>query len=381
MSGVLLDLTQIPLERTGVGIYAVNYVRCLREVPDVPRMHFLVLDDDHELLALAKAVPGATLTVLRAAIFRRFVFRVLIEQVLIPWLALTRSLDAVHSLHYSFPLLSFGRFRRIVTVCDMSFFLFPELHVPAKRVFFQFFIRRLPKADGLLFISGSTQRDFETRFPQSGASKAVVHLGADLERLAAPADEAVLADLRQRFGIGEYVLYVGTIEPRKNLLGLMQAFEQCAGSHPGVKLVIAGKLGWDYQKVIDYARASKFADRIVLTGYIDEAQKHALLKAATVFAYVSFYEGFGLPVLEGMASGVPTVTSNISSMPEVAGDGALLADPGDVGQISAALSALLDDQAARDSLVQCGLARSRRFTWAGMTANSLAFYRQVISGR
>jgi glycosyltransferase involved in cell wall biosynthesis len=306
---------------------------------------------------------------------------VLIEQVLIPWLALTRSLDAVHSLHYSFPLLSFGSFRRIVTVCDMSFFLFPELHVPVKRVFFQFFIRRLPKVDGLLFISESTQRDFESYFPQCRARKAAVPLGADLDRLAAPADEAVLADLRRRFGLDKYILYVGTIEPRKNLLGLMQAFEQCAGAHPDVKLVIAGKLGWDYQKVLDYAHASTFSDRIVLTGYIDESQKHALLKAATVFAYVSFYEGFGLPALEGMASGVPTITSNISSMPEVAGDGALLAEPNDIAQIAGNLDSLLRDQALRASLVERGLAQSRRFTWSSMTSRSLAFYRQVVSQR
>jgi glycosyltransferase involved in cell wall biosynthesis len=381
MSGVLLDLTQIPLERTGVGIYAVNYVRCLRDASGLPRMHFLVLDDDTELLALAKAVPGAAITALKARTFRNFFFRVLIEQVLIPWLAITRSLDAVHSLHYSFPLLAFGRFRRIVTVCDMSFFLFPELHVPAKRVFFQFFIRRLPKVDGLLFISGSTQRDFESYFPQCRARKEVMPLGADLERLAAPADDAVLADLRARFALDKYILYVGTIEPRKNLLGLMQAFEQCAVAHPGVRLVIAGKLGWDYQKVLDYAQASPFGDRIVFTGYIDEAQKRALLKAATVFAYVSFYEGFGLPVLEGMASGVPTITSSISSMPEVAGDGALLVDPNDTGQIADAIAALLDSEASRDTLVKRGLAQSRAFTWDSMTAKSLAFYRQVVSRR
>ena len=205
-------------------------------------------------------------------------------------------------------------------------------------------------------------------------------LGVGFE-LAAPADDATLADLRARFALDKYILYVGTIEPRKNLLGLMQAFERCAVAHPGVKLVIAGKLGWDYQKVLDYAQASSFSDRIVFTGYIDEAQKRALLKAATVFAYVSFYEGFGLPVLEGMASGVPTITSSISSMPEVAGDGALLVDPNDTGQIADAIATLLDSEASRDTLVRRGLAQSRAFTWDSMTARSLAFYRQVVSQR
>lgn len=379
MSAVLLDLTQIPLERTGVGIYAVNYVRCLRTAANLPRMHFLILDDDRELLEEARAIPDAVVIALKAKIFRRFVFRVLIEQVLIPWLALTRSIAAVHSLHYSFPLFSFGRFKRIVTVCDMSFFLFPKLHVPVKRFFFQFFIRRLSKVDGLSFISGSTMRDFESYFPQGCARKAVIHLGADLDRLAAPADEAVFAALRERFKLGRYILYVGTIEPRKNLLGLIKAFEQCASAHPDVKLVIAGKLGWDYQNVLDHVRTSIVKERIVLTGYIDESQKHALLKGALVFAYVSLYEGFGLPVLEGMACGVPTVTSNISSMPEVAGDGALLVDPHDAGQIATALATLLESESACAALVQRGLEQSHRFTWGNMTAKSLDFYRQVTS--
>ncbi|MGH8809883.1 MAG: hypothetical protein ACREX0_18570, partial [Noviherbaspirillum sp.] len=228
MKNVLIDLTQIPLERTGVGIYALNYIRQLQTATVEQRLHLLILDDDGELLREARAIPGAVVMTLRAALFRRFVFRVILEQLLIPAIALAKSIHAVHSLHYSFPLLSFGRFKRIVTVCDMSFFLFPELHVPAKRVFFQFFIRRLPRVDGLLFISASTMRDFNARFPRCDAAQSVIPLGADLARLQDTSDEVVLQNLRQRFDIDRFILYVGTVEPRKNILGLVQAFEQCA---------------------------------------------------------------------------------------------------------------------------------------------------------
>lgn len=378
MTNVLLDLTQIPLERTGVGIYAMNYVRQLKAVAVDQSMHLLILDDDSELLAEARSIPGAAVVTLNAWIFRRFVFRVLIEQLLIPYLAITRSIHAVHSLHYSFPLLSFGRFKRIVTVCDMSFFLFPELHVSAKRLFFQFFIRRLPKVDGLLFISNSTMRDFDAYFPQCRAFKAVIHLGTDLGHLQVPPSESVLNDLRRRFEIDQFILYVGTIEPRKNILGLIKAFEQCVVAFPDLKLVIAGKLGWDCQNVLEYLNASSCKRRIVLTGYVNETEKHALLKSALLFAYVSFYEGFGIPVLEGMAAGVATVTSNVSSMPEVAGDGALLVDPNDVGQIAKALNDLLENREARERLVERGLTQSRLFTWDSMTRKSLAFYRQLL---
>jgi glycosyltransferase involved in cell wall biosynthesis len=381
MNKVLIDLTQIPIERTGVGIFAVNYVRRLQTLATqagAPRLHFLVLDDDTELLRDAAAVPHAVVIRLNAKLFRRFAFRVLLEQLLLPALALAKGIDAVHSLHYSFPLLSFGRFKRIVTVCDMSFFLFPELHVPAKRLFFQFFIRRLPKVEGLLHISASTQRDFCRYFAQRGAAEAVVPLGADLERLRQEPDPAVVQALRQKFALDDFILYVGTIEPRKNILGLVQAFERCAGAHPKLKLVLAGKLGWDYENLLQYVQASAFRDRIVLAGYVNEAEKHALLKTALLFTYVSLYEGFGLPVLEGMAAGAATITSNISSMPEVAGDGALQVDPHDVAQIAAAMQALLSDADARRQLAQRGLQQSRAFTWENMTAAWLDFYRQVL---
>lgn len=379
MKSVLIDLTQIPLERTGVGIFALNYVRQLRSASVSQRLHFLVLDDDIELVAEVQAIPLAVVHRVRASLFRRFAFRVLLEQVLIPALALMKSIDAVHSLHYSFPLLSFGRFKRIVTVCDMSFFLYPELHVPAKRLFFQFFIRRLPKVEGLLFISASTMRDFRRFFPQGAASAAVVPLGADLTRLRQAPDPAVLQTLRQRFGIDKFILYVGTIEPRKNIASLVRAFERCAGLYPDLKLVIAGKLGWDYESLLEHVNASAVRDRVVLTGYISEAEKHALLKSALLFAYVSVYEGFGLPVLEGMAAGVATITSNISSMPEVAGDGALQVDPHDVSQIADAMASLLADPQARQRLAEKGLAQCRAFTWENMTLRWLDFYRQVLS--
>lgn len=379
MKSVLVDLSQIPLERTGVGVFALNYVRQLRSAEVAQRLHFLVLDDDGELLSEVQAIPQAVVHRVKASLFRRFVFRVLLEQVLIPALVLMKSIDAVHSLHYSFPLLSFGRFKRIVTVCDMSFFLFPELHVPAKRLFFQFFIRRLPKVEGLLFISASTMRDFRSFFPRCDVPAAVVPLGADLTHLQQAPEPPVLQSLRQRFGIDKFILYVGTIEPRKNIISLVKAFERCAADYPDLKLVIAGKLGWDVESLLEYVNASALRDRIVLTGYINETEKHALLKSALLFAYVSVYEGFGLPVLEGMAAGVATITSNISSMPEVAGEGALQVDPRDVGQIADAMASLLADSQARRRLAGKGLAQSRAFTWENMTAGWLDFYRQVLS--
>jgi glycosyltransferase involved in cell wall biosynthesis len=376
---VLIDLTQLPLQRTGVGIYAINYVRCLQASTLGQELHFFVLDDDAELIRETHAVPNAVVTVLKASLFRRFVLRVVLEQVLIPAYALSRRIDAVHSLHYSFPMLSFGRFKRIVTVHDMLFYLFPRMHVPVKRVFFQYFIRKLTGVEGLLFVSQSTMNDFHRQFPGCSVPGKVILEGADFARLSAAPDPELVAQLRQRFDIDRYVLYIGTVEPRKNILGLVKAFETIASEHPDIKLVIAGKLGWDYDDVLRYIEASVLRSRIVMTGYISEAEKHALLKSALVFTYVSFYEGFGLPPLEGMAAGVPTITSNISSMPEVAGDAAVQVDPYDTRQIADAMHRLLSEPAERARLIESGLAQSRLFTWEGMTEKSLAFYASVLA--
>lgn len=376
---VLIDLTQLPLERTGVGIYALNYVQRLRSGTDGLRLHFLVQDDDHELLLHARAVPGAVVHTVSARLFRRLPLRVLLEQIGIPLLALRASIGAVHSLHYSFPLLSFGRFKRLVTVCDMSFLLFPRLHVPVKRVFFRFFIRRLPKVDGLLYISEATMRDFHAFFPAARAADCVAQLGADLARLRGVADRNTVDALCRRFGVERFILYLGTLEPRKNVLGLVKAFERIAADYPDIKLVVAGKYGWDGESLLEYIHASPFRERIVLTGYVDEAEKHALLKSALLFAYVSLHEGFGLPVLEGMAAGVATITSNTSAMPEVAGDGALQVDPREPGQIAAAMKKLLDDASLRASLAERGMRRSMEFTWERMTATTLDFYRRVLA--
>jgi glycosyltransferase involved in cell wall biosynthesis len=207
----------------------------------------------------------------------------------------------------------------------------------------------------------------------------VAPLGVDLARLANAPDEAVAANLRRRLGTGRFILYVGTIEPRKNIIGLVRAFERIAGKYPDLKLVIAGKRGWGYDTLNECIAASPLRDRIVLPGYIDDAEKHALFKSATLFTYLSFYEGFGLPVLEGMAAGVATITSNTSSLPEVAGDGALQVDPNDVGEIAAAITMLLDNARSRAQLVQHGVQQARIFTWKSMAARSLDFYQQLLA--
>ncbi len=358
---ILIDASQIPLERVGVGVYAYHLLQELVREAGVDELHVVVQDDDDELLELLRA--KAHVIAVRAAWFRRLPLRFLLEQVLVPVLAARRRVDVIHSLHYSFPLLAPGR-RRVVTLHDMIFFRFPALHLSGKARYFRTFIRLAARlADGLLFVSRSSRDDFETLFPRSHAVRAVSPLACDARfRPASEVDAG--RDLRRRYGLPErYVLFVGTLEPRKNLPRLLEAFHGIAGRFPTVDLVVCGKQGWGIEPVLEAVQRLGLAGRVHLTGYVAEADKPELYRQARVFVYPSLYEGFGIPVLEALASGVPVITSRVSSMPEVAGEAAVLIDPEDTAAIREALAHLLGDEDARERLGQLGPARARLFDW------------------
>jgi alpha-1,3-rhamnosyl/mannosyltransferase len=172
------------------------------------------------------------------------------------------------------------------------------------------------------------------------------------------------------------VLYVGTIEPRKNVDALLDAY---AGLKPSVRaefdLVIAGATGWAAQSTLD--RLAAPAEGVRYLGYVSEAQLPALTAGATTLAYPSLYEGFGLPVAQAMAAGVPVLTSNVSSLPEISGDAALLVDPRSVAEITAALERLLLSSSLRDKLSASGLQKARDYRWENCARSSLKFFHRI----
>jgi glycosyltransferase involved in cell wall biosynthesis len=174
-----------------------------------------------------------------------------------------------------------------------------------------------------------------------------------------------------------YVLALGTIEPRKNLPALVRAFGPVAATDPEVRLVVAGPDGWDRDAFTAAVAGSAQRDRIVRLGYVDPAARRDLLAGATVFAYPSRYEGFGLPPLEAMAVGVPVVAGRAGALPEVLGDAARFVDPADEQELAAALGGLLDDATARDRLVARGRERARRYDWSTTAAAVVELYRSV----
>jgi glycosyltransferase involved in cell wall biosynthesis len=360
---ILIDTTQIPLARTGVGIYAENLIKEIAVILRPEDTLFLLIQDDDQSLRMwiSKHAQIRPLHV-PSRFFRNRIALALYEQCILPWVLLQNHIDIVHSLHYTFPL--FCPCSRIVTIHDMTFFLCPQMHTRSKRVVMPFFIKMaLRYAEGVLFVSESTRKDAERMFGPESNLRAVTPLGVE-EACFAVVPQQSKKDTLSRLKVKvPYILYLGTLEPRKNVLRLIQAFELIGNKYPQHALVIAGGLGWNYKPTLDAIEQSPLKHRILRLGYIASEDKLPLIAGCDLMAYPSLYEGFGLPVLEGMAAGVPVVTSNVSSLPEVAGPGAALIDPFSLEELAKAIETVVENRKYRDSLIVAGKQQAKAFRW------------------
>jgi glycosyltransferase involved in cell wall biosynthesis len=193
-------------------------------------------------------------------------------------------------------------------------------------------------------------------------------------------DAQALAEVRARYGIsGDYILFIGRIQPRKNLTHLIEAFARIAAVDQGLTLVLAGPQGWLSEPIVAQVGARGLTGRVSFPGYVAAEDKAALISGARLFAYPSLYEGFGFPVLEAQACGTPLLTSTTSSLPEVAGEGGLLVDPQDVDAIAEGLDRLLQDVELRKRLVARGFENLKRFSWT-RAAQQVSHIIEVLLG-
>jgi glycosyltransferase involved in cell wall biosynthesis len=275
------------------------------------------------------------------------------------------------------------RMRTVVTIHDMGYLHFPESHTAAQRRYLRLSTRWSARAASQLIAISSATRDDLVRYTGARPEKiSVIHHGVS-PRFRPAEDQQAIAAIQAKYGVRPpYFLYVGTIQPRKNLLRLLEAFAQArteasgmraeeadssllSPQSSGLQLVIAGKPGW-LTGEIERQAAQLFgagSPAVRFTGYVADEDLPALLSGALAFVLPSLYEGFGMPVLEAMACGAPVLASATSSLPEVAGDAALLADPEDTAAIAAGLARLASDPALRASLRARGIARAAQFTW------------------
>ncbi len=372
----LVDFTQIPTNRTGVGVYAENLVRELpHQLAARDALFLLIQRDEEPIRKLMRNFTNVHVIPLPTSLFRNRALLFLFEQIAMPLLLLWKKIDVVHSLHYTHPL--FSPCPRVVTIHDLTFLLYPKLHTRGRTLVMPFFIRHaVRQAEALIFVSEATRADAERLIPSTGNLHSVVPLGVDLQALNISPQETEKA--LNRFSIKQpFVLFVGTLEPRKNIPRLIQAFEQIAFDYPDLLLVLAGKPGWDFDDVFAAIQASKHRDRIRHLGFVSDSEKNALLVACEALIYPSLYEGFGLPVLEAMAAGAPVITGNTSALPEVAGEAAILVNPLSFEEIAQAMRAILSDNAKRRDLRTLGKRRAAAFNWPNVAMQTYEVYKGV----
>jgi glycosyltransferase involved in cell wall biosynthesis len=255
--------------------------------------------------------------------------------------------------------------RSVVTIHDLGYLYHPEAHRPLDRIYLDLSTRYNARAaTRLIADSSATQHDLIERYGVGPDKITVVYPGYDKTIFQPVRDEETIEVVKARYGItDDYILFVGTLQPRKNLTSLIKAFSDLQLPTSNLQLVIAGKKGWLYKEIFRQVEELGLEAKAVFTGYVPEGNLPALLSGARLFVFPSLYEGFGLPVLEAMACGTPVVCSKVSSLPEVAGDAAVLVDPLDVKGLAAAMERVLGDEELRSDLINRGFAQVRKFSW------------------
>ena len=300
------------------------------------------------------------------------------EQVHVPWVLMREKPDVYHAPHYVLPVAI--RSRSVVTIHDCIHLMFPQ-YLPNRAAYA--YARgamwsAARRSDRILTVSEASKRDILHFFNVPPDKISVVYNAIDERIWEEPAPEDI-ERVRERFQLDQrFVLYAGTIKPHKNLVRLIEAFADLRkGEFEELKLLIIGD---EISKLPALRRAvhsHKLHKHVRFLGFLPDETLAALYRLASVFVFPSLYEGFGLPPLEAMASGTPVVTSNVSSLPEVAGDAAVLVDPYDVGSIVEGMRRVLSDPALAHELRRKGLVRARDFSWERSVARTHDIYRLV----
>lgn len=278
-----------------------------------------------------------------------------------------------------------GRVRVITTIHDLSFERYPECF-SWKRRFWHIFINSKKicrRADKIIAVSDSSGADIASRYGID-AKKIVVIPSAITDNFRViDRNDLKLIEIKEKYQLPfKFILYLGTIEPRKNIIGIIRAYgalqEKATAEKDEAmlryKLVIAGSPGWLGEEIFQEISRSRFREKIILPGFICDEDKAYVYNLSSLFVYPSFFEGFGFPPLEAMQCGVPVVTSNNSSLPEICADSAILIDPDKSEEILEAMCQILSDKTLREKLIKSGLEKAQKFSWQKTTEKMLEIF-------
>jgi glycosyltransferase involved in cell wall biosynthesis len=358
---VAIDVQNLLRPMTGVGYYVRNLVRALSLLPiddTIQAFYFsrrkgLGLSGGSVEEKGVRFPPGRIVQLL----WKRFSFPKVDTFI--------RGADVFHFPNFVARPVRAGKV--VVTIPDLSFMRFPQFTEPKNLSFLRRHVpQSIERAEKVVAISEFTRREIAELFPSAREKTAVTPLGVG-ENFSPREDLDGLRNVRQKYHVpDDYVLFVGTLEPRKNLIMLLEAhriFRSRYKRGHDIRLVVAGMKGWLFQETMSRIREMPQELAPIVTGYVDDADLPYLYSAAKMAVVPSFYEGFGLPCLEAMACGTPLVCSNTSSMPEVVGDAALMVSPGDPEEMAQAMLRLAENEELAEELRRKGRIRAAQFTW------------------
>ncbi|MFA5024587.1 MAG: glycosyltransferase family 1 protein [Patescibacteria group bacterium] len=287
--------------------------------------------------------------------------------------------DIFYAPHFNFIQLTKG-VKRVITVHDLSFWRYPKFFSGRKNCWHRALSvkKMLCLADKIVAVSENTKNDIIQLAGVSPEKIKVIYSGSNLIKREIGVAEAT-EFLSARQISGRFILYLGTIEPRKNISGLIQAFNNLKkdARFKDLKLVLAGAKGWKSRAIYQEREKSPFKNDIIFLGYISQKEKEILYSKGSVFVYPSFYEGFGFPPLEALTYGLPVVCSNVSSLPEVVGEAAILINPFKIEEITRALEMVLVDEKLQSLLQEKGYERAKFFSWNKTASEYLKLFKEL----
>lgn len=369
-----IDATSLPPQPVGAGNYIIQLIRALS-----------ALEPEDEYVIFAQKRGRALIDLPTSKRFHWQVvedmtpaIRLMWEQTVLPRLSSKAKIDVLHSLHYTRPL--WLDCASVVTFHDMTFFLYPHLHTRSKRIFFPLATRlSARKAKAIIADSENTRQDIirVLGVPEDKVFKVLLGVDPSFRPIK---DSALKKRIGEHYHLPDkFILYLGMVEPRKNLPLLVRAYKELVERGSEHHLVVAGRFGWMYEDILRLVEQFGLKNRVHFTGYISQNDLPVIYNLARVFVYPTLYEGFGLPPLEAMACGVPVITTNVASLPEIVDDAGVLIEPDDQEALVNALERVLNDREISAELATKGPVRAAEFTWERTARQTLKVYQQVIS--
>jgi alpha-1,3-rhamnosyl/mannosyltransferase len=377
---VAFNATALLSPLTGVGQYTLQMARALAADPQIDVEFFYGAAWSRNVAGAPLPGAGKVLPWLRKHLPYSYEIRRLVQSARFGRHAALGRFDLYHEPNF-LPLPFAGPL--VLTVHDLSWIRYPQAHPPERvQAMERYFEPGLRRADLVIAVSQFVRGEIIERFGLEPARVRAIGEGADA--LFTPQDAVATGPTLQRLGLqhGHYFLSVGTLEPRKNLQRVLDAYAGLPDSlRAACPLVLAGMAGWDTAQT--HARIAQLvaAGEIRRLGYLPRADLAMVTAGARVLVYPSLYEGFGLPPLEAMSCGVPVITSNVSSLPEVVGDAGVLVTPTDTAQIQDAMERMAVEDGFREEMAARALVRSRDFSWGRCAQETVAAYREVVAGR